>query len=81
MIGATPVFSASGSYFSALSAGTRLATCRGMLSMIAAPALTLVLLGVVVGLGAAFVWALWEFEPQIAKLQRALDHALRDRFG
>jgi len=37
--------------------------------MLTAPALTLVFLGVVVGLGAAFVWAFWEIE-QAAKLPR-----------
>lgn len=30
--------------------------------MLAAPALTLLFLGVVVSLGAAFVWMFWEFE-------------------
>lgn len=37
--------------------------------MLTAPALTLVFLGVVVGLGAAFVWMLWEIE-QGSKPQR-----------
>ncbi|HKS20701.1 MAG TPA: hypothetical protein VJS63_15975 [Bradyrhizobium sp.] len=41
--------------------------------MLTAPALTLVFLGVVVGLGSAFVWMLWEVE-QFAKTRR-------DRFG
>ncbi len=42
--------------------------------MLTAPALTLVLLGVVVGLGAAFVWAIWEFE-QVSKPHRDGDRA------
>ena len=33
-----------------------------MLTMLTAPALTLVFLGVVVGLGTAVVWMLWEIE-------------------
>jgi hypothetical protein len=33
-----------------------------MLTMLTAPALTLLFLGVVVGLGMAFVWMLWEIE-------------------
>ena len=37
--------------------------------MLTAPGLTLVFLGVVVGLGIAFVWMLWEIE-QISKPQR-----------
>lgn len=36
--------------------------------MLTAPALTLLFLGVVVGLGAAFVWMFWEFEQM--KLRR-----------
>ena len=39
-----------------------------MLSMLTVPGLTLVFLGVVVGLGIAFVWMLWEFE-QVSKPQ------------
>ena len=38
--------------------------------MLTAPALTLLFLGVVVGLGIAFVWMFWEIE-----------HRSRDRFG
>jgi hypothetical protein len=41
----------------------------GMLTMLTAPGLTLVFLGVVVGLGIAFVWMLWEIE-QVSKSQR-----------
>ena len=46
-----------------------LAVYEGMLTMLTAPALTLVFLGVVVGLGAAFVWAIWEVE-QVGKPDR-----------
>ncbi len=44
-----------------------------MLTMLTAPAFTLMFLAVVVGLGAAFVWMFWEFEQ--IKLRR------RARFG
>ena len=37
--------------------------------MLTTPGLTLLLLGVVVGLGTAFVWMLWEIE-QTSKPQR-----------
>jgi len=37
---------------------------RWMLTMLAAPALTLLFLGVVVSLGAAFMWMFWEFEQR-----------------
>lgn len=40
-----------------------------MLATLSAPALTLLFLLVVTGLGAAFVWALWEIE-QVSKSQR-----------
>jgi hypothetical protein len=33
-----------------------------MVNMLTAPGLTLLFLGVVVGLGTAFVWMLWEIE-------------------
>jgi len=46
-----------------------LAPYEGMLTMLTAPALTLVFLLVVVGLGAAFVWAFWEIE-QVSKPHR-----------
>ena len=49
-----------------------------MLNMLTVPALTLVFLGVVVGLGIAFVWVFWEIErtmaKTIAKLRRNGDH-------
>jgi predicted negative regulator of RcsB-dependent stress response len=40
-----------------------------MLTMLTAPALTLVFLGVVVGLGTAFVWMFWEIQ-QVSKQRR-----------
>ena len=43
--------------------------------MLTAPALTLLFLAVVVGLGVSFVWMLWEIE-QASKPQRN-----SDRFG
>lgn len=43
--------------------------------MLTVPALTLLFLGVVVGLGTALVWMLWEIE-QVSKPQRN-----SDRFG
>ena len=45
-----------------------------MLTTLSAPALTLLFLGVVIGLGAAFVWALWEIE-QVSKPHRQGDRA------
>ncbi len=44
-----------------------------MFTAITAPSLTLLFLGVVVGLGAAFVWMIWEIE-QNAKPHRSSDH-------
>jgi hypothetical protein len=52
-----------------------------MLDMLTTPALTLVFLGVVVSLGTAFVWMLWEIEPRIARLQRNSDRFSSDHFG
>jgi hypothetical protein len=52
-----------------------------MLNMLTTPALTLVFLGVVVSLGTAFVWMLWEIEPRIAKLHRDNDRFSSDHFG
>jgi hypothetical protein len=46
-----------------------------MVSMLTIPGLTLLFLGVVVSLGTAFVWMLWEIE-QMSKPQRN-----GDRFG
>jgi len=45
-----------------------------MLTMLTAPEHTLALLGVVIGLGAAFVWLFWEIE-QVTKPQRNNRHA------
>jgi hypothetical protein len=54
-------------------AGTPLAA--GMVNMFTAPALTLLFLGVVVGLGVAVVWMFWEIE------QRSKPHRNGDRIG
>jgi predicted negative regulator of RcsB-dependent stress response len=43
-----------------------------MLTTLTAPELTFVFLGVVVGLGTAFVWMLWEIE-QVSKPHRNSD--------
>ena len=43
-----------------------------MLTTLTAPELTFVFLGVVVGLGTAFVWMLWEIE-QVSKPHRDSD--------
>jgi len=45
----------------------------GMLNMLTAPALTLVFLGVVVSLGTAVVWMLWEIEQTVSKPHRNSD--------
>jgi hypothetical protein len=46
-----------------------------MLDMLTVPALTLVLLGVVVSLGAAVVWMLWEIEQTVSRPHRNSDRA------
>ncbi len=56
-----------------LAASRVLAKSEAMPTMLTAPAMTLVFLGVVVSLGAAFVWAFWEIE-QVSKAQRRGDH-------
>jgi hypothetical protein len=43
----------------------------GMLNMLTTPALTVVFLGVVVSLGTAFVWMLWEIERMLEKPLRS----------
>jgi predicted negative regulator of RcsB-dependent stress response len=43
-----------------------------MINMLTAPGLTLLFLGVVIGLGGAFVWMLWEIE-QMSKSRRNSD--------
>jgi hypothetical protein len=52
----------------------------GMLSMITTPDLTLLFLGVVVGLGTAFVWMLWEME-QMSKQHVSKPRRNSNRFG
>lgn len=39
----------------------------GMLNMLTAPELTLVFMGIVVGLGTAVVWLLWEIEQSASR--------------
>jgi hypothetical protein len=46
-----------------------------MFTALTAPGLTLLFLGVVVGLGTAFVWMIWEIE------QASKPHRSSDRFG
>jgi predicted negative regulator of RcsB-dependent stress response len=41
-----------------------------MLTMLTAPAMTLLFLGVVFSLGAAFVWMFWEFEQMKQRRKR-----------
>ncbi len=49
-----------------------------MFTEIIAPGLTLLFLGVVVGLGAAFVWMFWEIEqaskPRLPESEKARGH-------
>jgi predicted negative regulator of RcsB-dependent stress response len=51
-----------------------------MLSMLTTPDLTLLFLGVVVGLGTAFVWMLWEME-QMSKQQLSKPRRNGNRLG
>jgi predicted negative regulator of RcsB-dependent stress response len=51
-----------------------------MLNMLTAPGLTLVFLGVIVGLGTAFVWVFWQIE-QAASKTAAKPHRNGDRLG
>ena len=44
-----------------------LASRQGMSNMLTVPALTLLFICIVVGLGAAFVWMFWEIEQRISK--------------
>lgn len=44
--------------------------------MLTTPDLTLLFLGVVVGLGTAFVWMIWEIEQMMSRPQRS-----SNRFG
>jgi hypothetical protein len=50
-----------------------------MLGMLTVPDLTFVLLGVIVSLGSAFVWMLWEIE-QMSKQQATKPRRKFDRF-
>jgi hypothetical protein len=52
-----------------------------MLDMLTAPALTFVFICIVFSLGIALVWMLWEIEPVIARMQRAIDRVSRGLFG
>jgi len=51
-----------------------------MFQMLTAPGLTLLFLGVIVGLGVSFVWILWEIE-QMSKAHLSKSHRNSDRFG
>jgi hypothetical protein len=53
----------------------RFALGSWMINMLTAPGLTLLFLGVVIGLGGAFVWMLWEIE------QMSKSHRNSDRVG
>jgi hypothetical protein len=46
----------------------------GDVDMLTAPALTLMFLIVVVGLGTALVWMFWEMEQPASKPRRSGDH-------
>jgi hypothetical protein len=50
-----------------------------MSNMLTAPALTLMFLIVVIGLGTAFVWMFWEIEQTMSRLRRP--HRKGDRLG
>jgi hypothetical protein len=53
-----------------------------MLNMLTAPALTLMFLIVVVGLGTAFVWMFWEIEQTMSRQRRmSRPHRKGDRLG
>jgi hypothetical protein len=55
---------------------------HGMLIMLTAPALTLMFLLVVIGLGTAFVWMFWEIEQTMSRLRRMTrPHRNGDRLG
>jgi hypothetical protein len=57
-----------------------LALSSGTIAMLTAPGLTLLFLGVVVGLGVCFVWMLWEIE-QMSKPQLSKQRRNSGRFG
>jgi hypothetical protein len=50
-----------------------------MFQMLTAPGLTLLFLGVVVGLGVSFVWMLWEIE-QMSRSHLSKSHRNGDHF-
>jgi len=52
-----------------------------MLNMLTAPALTLMFLIVVVGLGTAFVWMFWEIEQMSSLRGMSRPHRKGDRIG
>jgi hypothetical protein len=75
MISTVPVLCAPGIALPAsVGAGMLLASDRRMLTMMTMPGLTLVFLLVVLSLGIAFVWMLWEMEQltkaRLAKVRR-----------
>ena len=51
-----------------------------MFQVLTAPGLTLLFLGVVVGLGVSFVWMIWEIE-QVSRSHLSKSHRNSDRFG
>jgi predicted negative regulator of RcsB-dependent stress response len=58
---------------------------QSMFPMLTAPGLTLLFLGIVVGLGVSFVWIFWEIEQvsksQLSKSPLSKSHRNGDRFG
>ena len=42
--------------------------------MLTVPEMTFLFLGVVLGLGTAFVWLFWEIEQRVSKPRRNSDH-------
>jgi hypothetical protein len=56
-----------------------------MFPMLTAPGLTLLFLGIVVGLGVSIVWIFWEIEQvsksQLSKSPLSKSHRNGDRFG
>jgi hypothetical protein len=58
------------------------ASLRGVLNMLTVPALTLLFICIVVGLGAAFVWMFWEIEQKMSKPhQMSKPYRKSDRVG
>ena len=74
---AAPVFSIPRPF--ALGSWYTVCIASGMLNMLTTPALTFVFLGIVVSLGTAFVWVLWELdrmsEHALSKAHRPRDRA------